>query len=392
MRDHFAKLLGYENALDNEFDLLAYSYDASGLQGKARIVLFPENEEEIRQILTWTNRTNIPVIIRGLGANPQGMVVPYNAIVIDMSRFDKILTLNLKEEYVVVQPGVILSDLQKTLRKHGYEFAINPESRRVATIGGLLAMNQMSRQSYKYGRLSKNVLNIEILDGTGKHYPQGDRRFIGLEGVGAIITKARIKIRKIQESYSTSLLDFTEKHELLAELENLKGHLGVCSIEYLDPRISEMLNMKKAHHLLVEYIGEDGEIQNQEVQAGLWKQRANAWSVATKNNYSILEDVTIPEHKLYEFLEWCDERRLPVVGHIANGIMHPFFSDEATQNQREELYEYAIMLGGDAAGQHGYGEVKKAYVPKHIKKLVNELKDEYDYEDIVGRNKLHEYH
>ena len=392
MREHFAKIMGFENALDNEFDLLAYSYDASGIHGKARIVLFAHNEEEIRQTLTWANRTNIPLIVRGLGNNPHGMTVPRNAIVLDMSRFDKILTLNLQEEYVVVQPGVILSDLQKILAKYDYEFPINPESRSVATIGGLLGVNQMSRRSYKNKRLKEHVLNIEAFDGTGKHYTEANKAFIGKEGVGSIITKATIKIQKKHDNYTTTLKDYTEKHELLAELEELQTHLGISSIEYLNPKMSEYLGMKKTHHLLIEYIGEDGEIKNQEVQAGLWKQRARAWSAATKQGYGVLEDVTIPKHKLYEFLEWCDERQLPVTGHIGVGILHPLLKNDCTTEQRKELYEYAVMLGGRAAGQHGYGENKKAYVPKQLKEEIIALKDEYDYEDIVGRGKIHDYY
>ena len=392
MREHFTKILGFEYATDNEFDLLAYSYDASGLHGKARIVLFPHTEEEIRQILTWANRTNIPIIVRGLGANPLGMVVPNNSIIIDMSRFDKILTLNKQEHTVTVQTGVILSELQAVLAKHGYEFAIDPESRDVATIGGLLGMNQMSRRSYKYGKIAQNTVNIEGFDGTGKHYPELDKRFIGLEGVGAIITQATIKIRENNQTHSTTLKTYQQKHDLIADLETLQDHLGITSIEYLNPKMSELLDMKAAHHLLIEYIGEDGEIQNQEIQQGLWNQRKNAWKVATRNGYALLEDVSIPQNKIYEFLEWCDERQLPVTGHIGMSILHPMLSEEATTQQREELYEYVQTIGGSAAGQHGYGEIKKAYVPRHLKTLINTLKDEYDYEDIVGRNKLHDYH
>ena len=388
MREHFEKVLGISNALDHENDLRAYSYDASGFQGKARIVLFPESDEHLRQILTWANRTNIPVTLRGLGANPNGQVIPNNSLVVDMSKFERIHTLNLKEGYVLVDVGVVLSDLQRFLARHDYQLAINPTTSNVATIGGLLAMNQMDRQSHKYGRLRENVLDFEMLDGTGKHYLTGDKRFIGLEGIGAVITKAKIKVRPRKNPVSTDLLPFEEKHDLVASIEELNNNLNVVSLEYLNPLMSELLDFKKKHHLLVEYNSEEGEIKNQEVQEKLWRMRDDAWKAASKQGNTLIEDVTIPTNYLYEFLEWCDERQLPVAGHAGLGIMHPFYKPGV---DREELYEYVQMRGGDAAGQHGYGQLKKAWLPKYKKDLVIELKDEYDYNDIIGRGKLHDY-
>lgn len=388
MREHFEKVLGISNALDHPNDLRAYSYDASGLEGKARIVLFPENDEHIRHILVWANRTNIPVTIRGLGANPVGQVVPNNSLVVDMSKYDRIHTLNLQEGWVLVDVGVVLSDLQRFLARHERELAINPTTSNVATIGGLLGMNQLDRQSHKHGRLANNVVDFEMLDGTGKHYLSGDKRFIGLEGVGAVITKAQIKIRKPTKKKTTDLLPFEEKHELIAKIEELNNNLNVLSLEYLNPIMSELLDFKKKHHLLVEYASEEGEIVNQELQEKLWSMRDDAWGVASKQGNTIIEDITIPTNYLYEFIEWCDERQLPVVGHAGLGIMHPFYKPTV---DREELYEYVKMRGGEAAGQHGYGEVKKRWVPKHKKDLVIELKDEYDYNDIIGRGKLHDY-
>ena len=388
MREHFEKILGISNALDHENDLQAYSYDASGEEGKARIVLFPKSDEHLRQVLTWANRTNIPVTLRGLGANPNGQAVPNNSIVVDMSKFDRIHTLNLKEGWVLVDVGVVLSDLQKFLKRHGRELAINPTSSNVATIGGLLAMNQMDRRSHKNGRLKENVVDFEMLDGTGKQYLSGDKRFIGLEGVGAVITKAKIRIQEPPTTLTTDLLPFEQKHELVAKIEELEGNLNVLSLEYINPLMSELLDFKKKHHLLVEYSNEDGEIVNQEIQEKLWDMRDSAWSVASKQGNTVIEDVTVPTNYLYEFIEWCDERQLPLVGHAGRGIMHPFYKPDM---DREELYEYVTMRGGSAAGQHGFGLLKKPYVKEHTKDLVIELKDEYDYNDIIGRGKLHDY-
>ena len=139
---------------------------------------------------------------------------------------------------------------------------------------------------------------------------------------------------------------------------------------------------------LVEYASDDGEIVNQEIQEKLWQMRDEAWNAASRNGHTIIEDVSVPTNYVFEFLEWCDERQLPVAGHAGMGVYHPFYR---AGDSREELYEFVTMRGGDAAGQHGYGLVKKEWVPKHKKDLLIELKDEYDYNDIIGRGKIHDY-
>ncbi len=387
MREHFGPLLGVENALDNPNDLLAYGYDASGLEGKARIVLFPKNAEDLRQILVYANRTNIPVVTRGLGANPLGMVVPENSIVLDMAHFDRISTLNLKEGWVRVETGVVLSDLQRVLEKHGHTFPVVPGSKNVATIGALLAMNQMDRRSHKHGRLGKHVMELEVIDGTGKHYPEQEPKFIGMEGTCAIIISAKIRVYPIIEKRSTDVLPFDQLHELLSAVDEKKEDLTVLSLEYMNPQMSRLSGIEEKHHLLVEYEGDKGEIVNPESQDRIWKGRDQAWDAAMRAGHPIIEDCSVAPEKMYDLLAWCEEQELPAVSHIGMGIVHPFFGEQ----DRTAFYEKVKALGGDVSGQFGYGLVKKKHVPQRLRNTLIKLKDEYDYNDILNRGRLHDY-
>lgn len=386
MRDHFAQFLGMQYALDNENDLLAYSYDASGLEGKARLVLFPSNEEEIRKILVFANRTNIPVVPRGLGTNSVGGVVPSNAIVVDMARLDRVHTVNLKEGWVLVDAGVVLSDLQRTLAKHEREFPVNPQSAGTSTIGALLASNQMDRYSHKNGRLKDYVLSMEIIDGTGKHYPEGNLDFIGMEGAGAFILRAKIKIRPAKPAKSTDILTFKTIPELLASVEEKKDDLTVACLEYINPVLAAMQGQEEKHTLLVGYETEKGELQG-EPHEQAWQRRDTAWAVASKHGHPIIEDCQANSENVYEIIKWSERHEVPMAGHIGMGIMHPFLKQE----QQKPWIKFTTDVAADPAGQFGYGRLKKAHLPRHKKDLLKKLKDQYDYNDIINRGVLSDY-
>lgn len=387
MRNHFASILGQEYALDNENDLLAYSYDASGKEGKAKLVVFPSNEEEVRKILTYANRTSMPIDVRGLGCNTLGMVVPDNSIVMDMARFDRVKTLNLKEGWVEVESGVVAAELQKTLRKHGYELPVNPKSNDVSTIGALIATNAMDRRSHKFGRMKDNVLQLEIIDGTGKHYINGNKSFIGLEGVGAIIVRAKIRIRPIIEQTTSSIIKLSTLTDVMAKVDELKEDLSIISMEYLNPRMSMLAGLNNNHYLLIEYDGDKGDIVNMEQQQALWSKRDDAWDYATKEGFPFIEDCYAQGEALYDVLSWCEDIDIPLVAHIGQGVVHPFMDRE----DASDFYDLLKTVGADASGQFGYGLVKKEFVPKDVKDKILLLKDEYDYNDILGRGKLYDY-
>ncbi len=387
MREHFESIVGIQAALDNPNDLLAYSYDASGREGKARIVLFPSSEEHIRKILTYANRTNIPIVPRGLGTNALGQVVPENSIVIDMARFDRTHTVNLKEGWVHVDAGVVVQDLQNILEKHGYTLPVTPKSITSTTIGALIATNQMDRKSHKKGRIKDHVLSIEIIDGSGKHFVDGNKDFIGMEGCGAIILRAKIKIYEQDKKTTSSIRRYDDVTSLLAGVEEFKQDLTVLSLEYLNPIMAKGLGMPAEHTLLIEYASEKGDLVNQEQQDALWGKRMNAWDVAAENGYPFIEDCQATPEQLYDILQWCEEISIPVAGHIGQGILHPFFD----RQEPEDFYHLLESIGAEASGQFGYGLVKKRYISDRVKNKLIKLKDEYDYNDIINRGKIHDY-
>ncbi|MCK7516437.1 MAG: FAD-binding oxidoreductase [Ignavibacteriales bacterium] len=89
--------------------------DASNFKGNCEAVYFPESIEEIVSIIKEANTNKTKVTIAGNGTGLTGARVPQNGIVIATDKLNKILEINPKEFYAVVEPAVLLSDFQKEL-------------------------------------------------------------------------------------------------------------------------------------------------------------------------------------------------------------------------------------------------------------------------------------
>ena len=83
---HFERILGNGHVLTSKKDLLAYSYDASGLEFMPEVVVFPGTIEELHKIIIFCNRSSKSFVVRGFGSGHQGGSIGLNAVIIDMSR------------------------------------------------------------------------------------------------------------------------------------------------------------------------------------------------------------------------------------------------------------------------------------------------------------------
>ena len=389
MKEHFEKFLGSGNASDNANDLAAYSYDGSELSGKARIVLYPSQDEQMRLILSYCNRSNIDVVIRGNGTNIMGMTIPNQSIVLSTQGFDRVHALNVREQWVNVDCGVTITELNEALKEHGYRYPLEPSGKKLTTIGSILARNGSSRHSQKYGKAIDTVVGLELIDGTGKYFTVNKdfEEYLGNEGSALMILRAKVKIVPIQDR-SVDIHYFDTLTQALEKINEVK-QLGPLSIELLDSAAATYAGYNTKHTLLVEWEGTRGAVQY-ENYASLMNKRENLRKTLGGAGYILLDDGYAPEEVLLEVLEWCRNHELPFVCHAGMGIIHPFFKREQ-EALRDTWCEYLIAHNGQAAGQFGYGLRKKKYVPAGLKTKVRKLKERYDYNNILGRGKLYDY-
>jgi FAD/FMN-containing dehydrogenase/Fe-S oxidoreductase len=97
----------------------------------------------------------------GTGTNGQSLT---NSIVIDLSRYmNKIIDFNLEEQTIIVEPGVILSDLNRFLQPHGLFFAPDVSTANRATIGGMIATDAAGKGSLIYGKTIDSIISLKVI-------------------------------------------------------------------------------------------------------------------------------------------------------------------------------------------------------------------------------------
>jgi D-lactate dehydrogenase (cytochrome) len=147
-------------------ELENYLIDASNMPGGYSDKLFiPENTAEIAEILKDANEKRIPVTVSGARTGTVGGAIPFGGWVISLEKLNKIKKIN--DEFAVVESGVILTDLQKTVEARNFLYPPDP-TEWSCQIGGTVATNASGARSFKYGATRKYVRRLEIVTPIGE--------------------------------------------------------------------------------------------------------------------------------------------------------------------------------------------------------------------------------
>ncbi len=141
-----------------------YLFDASNTKGFCDSVFFPENEADVKEIFKESSGSKIPVTISGNRTGLTGAAVPFGGNVVSTEKLNKILELN--EGFVIVEPGVILSDLQKFLNEKELFYPPDP-TETSCFIGGTVATNASGARTFKYGATRNFIHSLEIVLANG---------------------------------------------------------------------------------------------------------------------------------------------------------------------------------------------------------------------------------
>lgn len=140
-----------------------YSTDASQYRELPLAVTRPKSAKDLQKILAFARENGTSVIPRGGGTSLAGQVVG-PGIVVDMSKYmNKILELNVIERYVVVEPGVVLAELNQALAQHGLQFGPETSTANRCVIGGMLGNNSCGLHSLIYGSVREHILEVDAI-------------------------------------------------------------------------------------------------------------------------------------------------------------------------------------------------------------------------------------
>ncbi|HSF96204.1 MAG TPA: FAD-linked oxidase C-terminal domain-containing protein [Thermohalobaculum sp.] len=162
--------------LASPFDRGRYATDASFYQIMPQAVLVPKDFADVEAALAIAREEGVPVTARGGGTSQAGQTIN-SGLVIDFSKhLNSLLSVEPSSRRAVVQPGLVLDDLNRLLKPHGLWFPVDVSTSSRATIGGMAANNSCGSRSIRYGRMRDNTLAIDALmaDGTRARFAAGE--------------------------------------------------------------------------------------------------------------------------------------------------------------------------------------------------------------------------
>jgi FAD/FMN-containing dehydrogenase/Fe-S oxidoreductase len=157
------------------FDAFArgrYATDASHYQVMPLGVVVPRTMAEAERAIAVCRAEGVPVTPRGGGTSQAGQTIN-ESLVVDCSRhLDNLLALDAAGRRCVVQPGIVLDELNRKLKSSGLWFPVDISTASRATIGGMTGNNSCGARSLRYGNTRENVLSIDAVlpDGTHAHF------------------------------------------------------------------------------------------------------------------------------------------------------------------------------------------------------------------------------
>src|ERR1700722_10276888 len=161
----FREIVGDKGMLSAAEELLVYECDGYVVEKKVPdVVLFPETREQVITIVKTCNEFDIPFVPRGAGTSLSGGCLPVGGgVMIALTRMKKIIEVNLRDRYAVVEPGLVNVHLTQHLKGTGYHYAPDPSSQGACTIGGNVATNSGGPHTLKYGGTVNHILALEVV-------------------------------------------------------------------------------------------------------------------------------------------------------------------------------------------------------------------------------------
>src|SRR4051795_23180 len=161
----------------DDFNRGRYATDASFYQIMPTGVVVPRTMDDALKALAIARDAGLKVTPRGGGTSQCGQTVN-DGLVVDLSKhLNRILSLDVDGRTCVVEPGIVLDDLNRQLKKHGLWFPVDVSTASRATIGGMAGNNSCGGRSLRYGTMRDNTLSIDaaLADGTLLHFGEVSR-------------------------------------------------------------------------------------------------------------------------------------------------------------------------------------------------------------------------
>ncbi|REK10836.1 MAG: FAD-binding protein [Planctomycetota bacterium] len=415
--DELRRIVGDDGVLAAHSDRLVYECDGFVIEKNCPdVVVFPRSAEQVAAIVRLCNEHDVPFLPRGAGTSLAGGCLPVGGgVMIVLTRMNRILEINLRDRYAIVEPGVVNLWLTKALAGTGFHYAPDPSSQGACTIGGNVATNSGGPHTLKYGVTVNHTLGVEAVTADGQivefggpaEDPSGldlTGALVGSEGTLAIVTKVWVRLTRNPQGVRTMLGVFDSCDDATRSIsEIIAAGIIPAALEMMDQGILTAVEaafkfgfpLDAQAILLIEVDGLEAGLDEQrdrivelcmkcgarEVRQArdsaernlLWKCRKQAFGAVGRLSPSYCtQDGVVPRTKLPHILQRITEIgqahdiRIVNVFHAGDGNIHPillFDERDAKQVERVlkasgEILEECIAAGGSVTGEHGIGVEK----------------------------------
>src|SRR5215204_885481 len=371
-------------------------------------VVFAESAEEVQQIVQLCARHKTPIIAFGTGTSLEGHIsAPNGGISLDLSRMNKVLTVNEADLDVVVQPGVTRKQLNEYIRATGLFFPIDPGAD--ASLGGMTATRASGTNAVRYGTMRENVLALQVVTASGEVIRTGTRAkkssagydltrlMVGSEGTLGVITEVTVRLYPLPEAISAAICSFPSiEAAVRTTIQIIQLGVPIARVELIDRNTVRMVNahsklgLREEPMLLMEFHGSPAGVKEQaetvqelasehggkafewastpEERTRLWTARHNAYFAAIQSRpgcRAISTDTCVPISRLadclLESVAEVDASGIPyfLVGHVGDGNFHfGYLIDPTIPKEREiaealnhKLVSRALALEGTCTGE-----------------------------------------
>ncbi len=402
-------------------ELGLYRRDASNIDGTASVVCFPETTAEVREVVNIAVRHGVPFVARGSGTGLAGGATPLDgAIVIALTKMNRIISVDPLNRLAWVEPGVLNLDLTRAVAAHGLHFAPDPSSQQSCSIGGNVANNSGGPHCLADGVTTAHVLAAEVVMPDGDVVVLGSEggepagydlrgAFVGSEGMCGIATRICVRLTQNPPDVRTMLFDYSTVEDGAQTVSAIiAAGMVPAALEMMDQLcvqaveeyIHAGLPTDAAAVLLVEVAGPPNGVadeverivaiarahgcrtvrvaQDEAERALIWKGRKTAFGAVAriKPNY-YLHDTVVPRRALPAVLrqvyEIADRHGILVMNvfHAGDGNLHPLLvfdkrepgMMEKVHAAGDEIVRVCVAAGGVLSGEHGIGLEKRDLMP-----------------------------
>jgi D-lactate dehydrogenase (cytochrome) len=375
-------------------------------------VVFAESTADVAAAVALANQHHVPVIPFGVGSSLEGhLLAVQGGISLDVSRMNKVLSINAEDLTVTVQPGVTRKQLNEEIKSTGLFFPIDPGAD--ASIGGMSATRASGTNAVRYGTMRDNVLALEVVTASGEVIRTGSRAkkssagydltrlFVGSEGTLGVITEVTVKLYPLPEAVSAAICSFPSLEAAVhTTIQTIQLGVPIARVELIDVNSVRLVNnyskltLKEQPLLLMEFHGSPASVKEQaetvqaiasdnggesfewastpEERTRLWTARHNSYFAAVQSRPGcrcISTDTCVPISRLADCLldsvAEADASGIPyfLVGHVGDGNFHfGYLIDPNSAEERataealnHKLVSRALSLEGTCTGEHGIG-------------------------------------